>query len=198
VAQRGAIQAWRRAALLGDDEGPSVLAEGERWVELSARLGPDEARRLERRLTLLAIDHVWSEHLGLARRIRDNIHVVGFVGKEPLAEFTREVGQAFADLPDLVDDDMVARFQALEVTESGIDWGQAGLLGPTSTWTYLVNDDPFGQNALRGLFNRRTIAIAAAAIVPPLLLLWGLILRVKNWRLKHAAGRANAVMDSSS
>ncbi|HEY8202132.1 MAG TPA: hypothetical protein VII47_12360, partial [Actinomycetota bacterium] len=151
-----------------------------------------EGRRLERRLTLLAIDQVWSDHLGLARRIRDTIHVVGFVGKDPLAEFTREVGEAFADLHDLVDEEVAARFEALEVGEDGIDWGQAGLLGPTSTWTYLINDDPFGQNALRTFFNRPTMAITAAVFVAPLLALWGLLLRIKKWRQKHAEEPAAA------
>jgi preprotein translocase subunit SecA len=202
--QRRAIHSWRRAVLTDEGGGEAEASEeddddetegaagvleeraGERWAELVARLGAEECRRLERRLTLLAIDRVWSDHLALARRIRDNIHVVSFAGKEPLAEYTREVGQAFADLRDLVDDEMVARFQAVEVTEDGIDWGQAGLLGPTSTWTYLIHDDPFGQNAMLGFLNRRTTAMAGAAFVAPLLVLWGLVLHYKK-RLKRSA-----------
>ncbi|HET8644199.1 MAG TPA: hypothetical protein VFO85_01845, partial [Vicinamibacteria bacterium] len=180
--QRRAIQSWRLAVLHGEAEGSGGALE-----HLSARLEPEEARRLEKRLTLLAIDQAWSDHLGLARRIRDNIHVVSVAGKEPLAEFTREVGAAFADLHGLVEEALAARAQALEVTEAGIDWRQAGLLGPTSTWTYLVNDDPFGENALRGLFNRRTIAMASAAFVPPLLLVWGLVQRLRDWKRKRLA-----------
>jgi preprotein translocase subunit SecA len=163
--QRQSIQEWRHELLFEDVEG--------------------EGQRLERRLTLLAIDQVWSDHLGLARRVRDNIHVVGFVGKEPLAEFTREIGDAFADIHGLVDEEVAARLEALEVTPDGIDWGQAGLLGPTSTWTYLINDDPFGSNAMRTFFNKRTPAIAAAAMVPPLVVLWGLVERWKNRKARR-------------
>ena len=214
--QRRAVHSWRRAVLTEDSgeseasdededeeddetEGAAGVLEeraGERWAQLVARLGPEECRRLERRLTLLAIDRVWSDHLALARRIRDNIHVVSFAGKEPLAEYTREVGQAFADLRDLVDDEIVARFQALEVTEDGVDWGQAGLLGPTSTWTYLIHDDPFGQNAMLGFLNRRTTAMAGAAFVGPLLVLWGLVLHYKK-RLKRR-GKAEEEDTASS
>ena len=36
----------------------------------------------------------------------------------------------------------------------GVDWEREGLLGPSSTWTYLVSDQVFGPNLLRGLANR--------------------------------------------
>ena len=186
--QRRALQRWRRAVLLGD-EPPAALAERcpERWQHLLARAGAAEAARLEQRLTLLAIDRAWSEHLGLVARIRDGIHVVNFAGRDPLTEFTREVAQAFDDLEVIVEDDVVARFQALTIGPQGIDWQQAGLLGPSSTWTYLVNDEPFGPNPLRGLLQRTALAAVAGAIFGPLLLLWTLIVRLRRRGRDRAA-----------
>ena len=50
-----------------------------------------------------------------------------------------------------------------------------GLKAPSSTWTYLVNDDPF-KNRLGALLTGpggATVAIYAAAMLMPLFLLWG-------------------------
>ena len=48
---------------------------------------------------------------------------------------------------------------------------------PSSTWTYLVNDDPF-RNRIGALLTGpggATVAIYAAAMMMPLLVLWGLV-----------------------
>ena len=54
------------------------------------------------------------------------------------------------------------------------------LKGPSSTWTYLVTDDPF-KNQIGMMLTgpgRATFAIGAAAMAMPLLILWGMIDRV--------------------
>jgi preprotein translocase subunit SecA len=33
----------------------------------------------------------------------------------------------------------------VEITKEGIDLEKEGLRGPSATWTYLVNDTPFGS-----------------------------------------------------
>ena len=183
--QRRVLQSWRAAVLDGQDP-LGLLAERcpQRWQEVLARFGAELATRLEQRLTLLAVDRCWSDHLALVARIRDGIHVVNFAGKDPLTEYTREVGQAFAQMRDEMDDAIVAAFDALSLTGASIDWEQAGLLGPASTWTYLVNDEPFGQNPLRGLLNRPALAAAAATMFVALpVLLWGVLL---HWRARRA------------
>jgi preprotein translocase subunit SecA len=182
--QRQTFQGWRRA-ILEDSEAPGLLAETcpDRWMEVVQRFGTEPAARLERRLTLLAMDHAWSEHLGLVARIRDGIHVVSFGGKDPLTEFTREIHQAFQEMNQLVDEDVGARFLALHLDGPTIDWTQAGLLGPSSTWTYLVHDQPWG-NPMLGLLNRSGLAAAAAAVAGPFLLIWAALL---HWRRRRKA-----------
>ncbi len=180
--QRGHLQSWRRS-VLEERESSGLLADScpERWVAVVRRFGAEQATRLERRLTLLAIDHAWSEHLGLVARIRDGIHVVSFGGKDPLTEFTREIHQAFAEMETLVVEDVAARFQALSLAGERIDWNQAGLLGPSSTWTYLVHDQPWG-NPMLGLLNRSGLAAAAAALAGPFLVIWSALL---YWRRRR-------------
>ena len=72
-----------------------------------ARFGPVRSERLERRLTLLAIDRCWSDYLAHVAEVRDSIHVVNFVGKDPLTEFSREVGRGFARIEQLVESQVV-------------------------------------------------------------------------------------------
>lgn len=51
---------------------------------------------------------------------------------------------------------------------------------PTSTWTYLVNDDPF-KNRLGALLTGPggpTLAIYSAAVLMPLFMLWGVVDRL--------------------
>ncbi len=51
------------------------------------------------------------------------------------------------------------------------------LKGPASTWTYLVNDDPF-RNQIGAMLTgpgRASIAVYAAMFVMPLLIAWGLV-----------------------
>jgi preprotein translocase subunit SecA len=155
-----------------------------RWHELREAVGLEILDEVERRLTLLVIDRSWSDHLMELRRVRDGMHVVGFVGKDPVAEFCREAGGAFADLRDEIDDEIVAIFESLEIGPDGVDWEKQGLVGPSSTWTYLVSDTPFGGNAMRGLANRAGFAAIGAVAAAPVLFLWGLVLHWKRRKLR--------------
>jgi preprotein translocase subunit SecA len=76
-----------------------------------------------------------------------------------------------------------------EVRVSGgrIDLEGLGIRGPSSTWTYLVNDDPF-RNQIGMMLTgpgRTTVAIYAAVVMMPLLLLWGLVDRLLRKRPKR-------------
>ena len=136
--------------------------------------GDDILRRVEQRVTLLALDRHWSNHLAQMRWNRDRLALIGLVGKNPLAEFFREAGDEFGRLPSRVEDQAVRTFEQIEVTADGVDWDQDGLLGPSSTWTYLVNDQFLGNNVLRDLSHRPGVAVWAVITLGPLLFLWGL------------------------
>jgi preprotein translocase subunit SecA len=46
-------------------------------------------------------------------------------------------------------DEVVATFTSLRVDHGRLDLDRAGIRGPTSTWTYLVNDNPLPSFALQ-------------------------------------------------
>ena len=72
------------------------------------------------------------------------------------------------------------------ITENGIDLEREGLRGPSSTWTYLVNDDPFRQQLGIQLAGSTGFAAAAALYAGPILILWGLYNRYRRRAQRRA------------
>ncbi|MCU0914020.1 MAG: accessory Sec system translocase SecA2 [Planctomycetes bacterium] len=144
--QRQVIHA-RRQNLLTGQASRSLLRERapERYQQLLLQFGPAVLDKVERQLTLYHIDRCWSEHLDYVAHIRDGIHLMTPADRSPLDTFHVTVGRAFRDLLTSTDDAIVETFFAVEVTADGIDMEKAGLKGPSSTWTYLINDHPFGD-----------------------------------------------------
>jgi preprotein translocase subunit SecA len=146
-----------------------------RYAELRDRFGAGVPREAERAITLGHIDAVWAEHLALIAEIREGIHLVGLGRQDPLYEFTKLVVEAFMKLHRTIEERIVSTFMTAKITEDGIDLDQAGLRGPSSTWTYLINDQMMSelQRFLYG-FGNSAFAIGAALTTWPLLIAWGI------------------------
>ncbi|HKQ74299.1 MAG TPA: accessory Sec system translocase SecA2 [Blastocatellia bacterium] len=173
--QRRAIQDWRMAALTGEAE-LELCAERlpERYAELRDRFGAEIPREAERAITLGHIDAAWAEHLALIAEIREGIHLVGLGRQDPLYEFMKRIAEAFMKLHQTIEERIVETFATAKITENGIDLDQAGLRGPSSTWTYLINDQTMSelQRLLYGL-GSTAFAIGAVLTTWPLLIAWG-------------------------
>ena len=178
----------RQAILLGD-EVPEVWQRApERRRALVDEVGEEAVRRAERAVTLFQIDRAWRDHLALAADLREGIHLVSLGGQDPLTRFTTEIALAFRAHGGR-DRRAPSSTCWTDVRVSGgrIDLEGLGIRGPSSTWTYLVNDDPF-RNQIGMMLTgpgRTTIAIYAAAVMMPLLLLWGLVDRFLRKRPKR-------------
>jgi preprotein translocase subunit SecA len=69
-------------------------------------------------------------------------------------EFNRQVNAAFRELLQHVEKQFLSTLRKVRITADGVDLAREGLLGPSSTWTYMINDNPTGdilQRLLRGL-----------------------------------------------
>ena len=62
----------------------------------------------------------------------------------------------------------VETFAVLEVREDGVELEGIDLRGPSSTWTYLVNDDPFRDALATALGGRAGVGAGAAARAGPI------------------------------
>lgn len=193
--QREYVAEWRQDVLEGRAELDLLeerCAERWRWLreEPPHGLGADGLREIERRLTLLTIDRCWSEHLTELQAVRDEVHLVALDGRLPIAEFYRTAIAGFEALLARIDDEVVEAFEALRIGADGPDWDEAGLRGPSATWTYLVHDAVFGDNLFLGLSTRASIGLWAVLLLWPLLFAWGIYLQWK-WRreAKRGGGR---------
>ena len=107
-----------------------------------------------RQIGLYCLDQAWSEHLAQAAGLREGIHLRAlghsanpFGGSlNPVQEFNRELTQLFSRFTADVGARTAAAFQAAEITPAGADLAGAGLKRPSATWTYVVQENPFGTD----------------------------------------------------
>ena len=180
--QRGEMQAWRQEILEG--RGENLLAERSpgRWKQLCDSYGEELLREIERRITLVTIDRCWSDHLAEMQAVRDEVHLVLLGGKDPFAEFYRTAAAGVEALLERIDSTIVEIFERIEVTADGVDWEREGLRGPSSTWTYLINDNVFGNNTFLTLANRPGFGLWAMLLCWWILVPWAIVLRWQRRR----------------
>ena len=174
-AQRRDVMELRQAILNGDEVADVWRRAPARRRALVDQAGEESVRVAERTVMLLQIDRAWRGHLALAADLREGIHLVTLGGQDPLTHYTQQLTRAFRRLEDAIDSAVLEALPDVRVTDGRIDLEGLGLKGPSSTWTYLVNDDPFRNQIATMLTGpgRATIAIYAAAMMMPLLVLWG-------------------------
>ncbi len=167
----------RRAILLGEDV-PDIWARApERRAALVAAAGERAVADAERAVMLGCIDRAWRHHLAFCADVREGIHLVRLGGQDPLTRFTSEAIQAFSQMDDAIDEAVLAALAAVRIAGGQLDLTGTGLKAPSSTWTYLVNDDPF-RNRIGAMLTGPggvTVAIYSAMVMMPLLIAWGLV-----------------------
>ncbi|NUW36401.1 accessory Sec system translocase SecA2 [Nonomuraea sp. SMC257] len=129
--QRELILEWRDKVLHGD-AAARALAEGdpERWASM-----PEDTREeTARQIVLHAIDRCWTEHLAFLTDLREGIHLRALGRMSPIDEFHREAVAEYKAMLAEVERRSLEAFEAPE----------PDLRRPTATWTYMVQDNPFG------------------------------------------------------
>jgi len=178
--QRRLMMTWRHSILDGSDRPQIWQRSASVRQQLVAAAGEDAVVDAERAVTLHHIDRVWADHLALVADVREGVHLVALGGHDPLRHFTTEITMAFHTLAERVEAAVLETLGEIEVKDGRVELAPDLLRGPSSTWTYLVNDDPF-KNQIGMMLTgpgRVTLAINAAALTMPLLILWGAVDRV--------------------
>ena len=184
--QRKTLHTWRMAVLMDDAPLEACATRTpERYAAVHDRFGAAVARHAEHVITLHHIDQCWMEHLAFVAHLREGIHLVGLGGQDPLHEFCKQIAEAFRTVHDTIEHRTAETFEAVTITQDGIDLDKAGLRGPSSTWTYLVNDQVMSdlQQMLMGP-GSMAFGGAAALVAWPMLFAWGLT----RWWKKRRGG----------
>jgi len=174
---RRRVHARRQALLRGTEEPDLWREEGALYDALVAAAGAEAVRQAEVAVTLAHIDRAWSDYLSFVADLREGIHLVGLGGQDPLSRFKVQAADAFQSMQDDIADGVRAALAAIRPGRGGIDLSHLDLKGPASTWTYLINDDPF-RNQLGAMFTgpgKATFAVGGALFAGPLLVLLGLV-----------------------
>ncbi|WP_428339152.1 accessory Sec system translocase SecA2 [Mycobacterium sp.] len=153
TAQQRAIIVERRNTLLSTAAAREELAElaPDRYDELSEDLSEEQLEKICRLIMLFHLDRGWADHLAYLADIRESIHLRALGRQNPLDEFHRMAVDAFASL---AADAIEAAQQTFETSaaienEPGVDLSK--LARPTSTWTYMVHDNPLSDDSLSAL-----------------------------------------------
>jgi preprotein translocase subunit SecA len=151
--QRSIVLDYRDRALR-TDAAVRTLAEQcpERHRELSEAVDDGVLTEAARQIVLYHLDRAWAEHMSFLADLREGIHLRALGrGLNPLDEFQKEAFRVFRGLLDRVAERSAETFQTARITVDGLDMDAAGLKRPTATWTYLVQDNPFGTDIDRAL-----------------------------------------------
>ena len=171
----------RRQAVLEGSEAPDVWQTTPDGLRpLVAAAGETAVRDAERIVTLACIDRAWCDHLALAADLREGVHLVALGGLDPLTRYTTDLNRSFAQIDDAIDAAVLAELDDVRFDSGRIVLSETILKGPSSTWTYLVNDDPF-RNQIGMMLTgpgKTTFAIGAAVMSMPLLIFWGIVDRL--------------------
>ncbi|WP_068903471.1 accessory Sec system translocase SecA2 [Planomonospora sphaerica] len=109
----------------------------------------DVLHEAARQIVLFHLDRCWAEHLAYLGEVREGIHLRVLGRANPIDEFHKEAVGAYRRMLAEVESRSVAAFEAAEINADGLDLEGAGLKRPTATWTYLVQDNPFGTELER-------------------------------------------------
>lgn len=180
----------RRQALLHGRVAPDIWRRvGDRYRELAAACGDEALRRAELAVTLHHLDQGWAEHLARCADLREGIHLVRLGQQDPLARFTNEAVDLYDRMEAEIEESVRTALDAIRVNGRRLDLTSVGIRGPASTWTYLVNDDPFRDQIGRMLTGpgQTSVAIYSAALLMPLMIAWGLVDRYVRKRPRRRA-----------
>jgi len=155
IAQQRAILVERRNTLLSTTSARDELQDlsPDRYNELSEHLSDDELERLCRQIMLYHLDRGWADHQAYLADIRESIHLRALGRQNPLDEFHRLAVDAFGSLASNAIEAAQQTFETADLIEGGEGFrlDLSKLARPTSTWTYMVHDNPLQDDTMSAL-----------------------------------------------
>lgn len=153
IAQQRAIIVERRNTLLSTAAAREELAElsPDRYEALSEKVSEDRLEKICRDIMLYHLDRGWADHLAYLSDIRESIHLRALGRQNPLDEFHRMAVDAFGHLAADAIEAAQQTFETANVLEEEQGLDLSKLARPTSTWTYMVHDNPLNDDTLSAL-----------------------------------------------
>ncbi|WP_036436179.1 accessory Sec system translocase SecA2 [Mycobacterium sp. URHB0044] len=153
VAQQRAIISERREHLLRTATASEELAERspKRYEELLDEIGEERLEKICRLIMLYHLDRGWADHQAYLSDIRESIHLRALGRQNPLDEFHRMAVDAFGSLAADAIEAAQQTFETANVLEDEPGLDLSKLARPTSTWTYMIHDNPLADDTMSAL-----------------------------------------------
>jgi preprotein translocase subunit SecA len=122
----------------------SVLEEEkpDEYSSLCEAYGKTRVAEIEQKVAMHTIDESWFDFLEVCDSIKEGINLISADGKkDPVDEYRKLVSEEFDNIYKNMDE---AILEALENTDFSMDddaFAKNGLHTPSSTWTYIINDE---------------------------------------------------------
>jgi preprotein translocase subunit SecA len=147
IEQQRKIISQQRKDILSNDSVMELFQKisPDQFNRLSDKIGNEKLINLCRYLSLYWLDNSWAYYLAEINDVRDGIHFRRLGGQDPIYEFHKLAIEIFNKLQDNIKSDTIQSFNKIEIINDNIDLDNTGLKAPSSTWTYLVNDNSFEE-----------------------------------------------------
>ncbi|WP_051280377.1 preprotein translocase subunit SecA [Anaerovorax odorimutans] len=139
--QRQQITTYRDEILL-DVRTPDFLRDYDPalFTYYCNTVGIDGIQHGEKQLTLYFINQHWADYLYTMENIRNGIHLCIIGGLNPIDEYHKAAVSAFSDMEKDIKKDVLYYMKTCKITSAGIDMEGSGLLGTSSTCTYMIDE----------------------------------------------------------
>ena len=91
------------------------------------------------------IDRAWTNHLADTLDLQSCISLRALGGRQPVLEFQIEANQWFLEHLQSIETKAIAVFNSIEIVDGHTNLTELGVLNPSSTWTYQINDEFFND-----------------------------------------------------
>lgn len=122
----------------------SDMVEDQRRILYEERLeilkGEKPMSPSEQRVWLFYIDKYWADHLAYVSYLREGIHLESLASRNPIDQFHVQITEAYEQIMDNVKRESADMLARLGGSNDPAEWEKFGLKSPTSTRTYIIND----------------------------------------------------------
>ncbi|AZH28722.1 DEAD/DEAH box helicase [Paenibacillus sp. M-152] len=122
----------------------SDMVEEQRRILYEERLvilkGATPMSPSEQRVRLYYIDKFWADHLAYISYLREGIHLESLANRNPIDEFHEQIIQAYEQIRAKINSKSANMLVRLGGSNDPAKWEEFGLKSPTSTRTYIIND----------------------------------------------------------
>lgn len=137
----------------------SDMVEDQRRILYEERLailkGKKPMSPSEQRVRLFYINKFWADHLVYVSHLREGIHLESLASRNPIDEFHTQIIHAYERNLDKISSESKNMLAKLGGSNDTAKWEELGLSNPTSTRTYIINDQ-YIQNK-RSSWNTMTV-----------------------------------------